>query len=99
MRNLGLALEDTGNFEEAIRTYERALASHPEDVDTLEHLSIACAMEDRWDQCVAACKKTLDLDPENRVARGCLNRAKAPGDGDGDGDTSGGETQPQLNKR
>jgi len=63
LANLYVAEED---YTRAFETYKKALQKSPKDARVWEALGMFHARKKEWDPALAALKRTVDLDPENR---------------------------------
>lgn len=67
-RNKGVSLDETGNHEEAIRCYDKALEIDPRDVNTWSNKGIALGAMGRHEAALACFDKALEIEPKSPVA-------------------------------
>ena len=76
--NLGVALADRGQVEEAIAHYQRAVEIKPDDVLAHNNLGIALAgSADRFDEAIAQFQQVLEIKPDFAEAHCNLGNALA----------------------
>lgn len=68
----GIEYADEGEFEEAVRAYQRALEVDPDDEQTLMRLGSVYVQMKKFKEAVDAFQKLLDLNPENPLAHNNL---------------------------
>jgi protein O-GlcNAc transferase len=73
--NLGTVLANGRRMNEAIASYERALALNPSYADAYYNLGNALAMTGRFEPAAACYRRVLELRPDHGKARGNLARA------------------------
>ncbi|AFY71265.1 Tetratricopeptide TPR_1 repeat-containing protein [Thalassoporum mexicanum PCC 7367] len=66
---LGVALSKLGQLDEAIASYEQALAANPEDLSALYLLGVAYSRQNQWDSAIASYQKVLNLQSAHIPAR------------------------------
>jgi tetratricopeptide (TPR) repeat protein len=73
-RLTGRALELTrsGQYEQAIAEYSKALKLAPDDPQVHNNLAFSLAQQGRWDEAVAHFRKVLDLNPKSVAAHNNL---------------------------
>jgi len=73
--NLGTALKDEGQFEEALAYYRRALEMHPNFA--MAHFGLGCALESlcRFDEAMASYRRALEINPDFAEAHNNLGSA------------------------
>jgi Tfp pilus assembly protein PilF len=67
--NLGIALEQKGNLDDAIEEYYAALKIKPDYLDVLNNLGVALVSKGDYEQAVLSFKKALKTDPQKTDAR------------------------------
>jgi tetratricopeptide (TPR) repeat protein len=70
-----LILADDGRFDEALAVADRALAQDPTSVLGTRDKAHILFLAGRYEDCVAMCRRTLELDPYTPLAHGILGRA------------------------
>jgi tetratricopeptide (TPR) repeat protein len=70
--NLGIALRQRGQVDEAITEYQKAVALDPYYVDAHYNLGIALSLEGRLDEAVAEYQKAIKIDPGNALVHNNL---------------------------
>jgi tetratricopeptide (TPR) repeat protein/serine/threonine protein kinase len=83
--NLGKALEEDGQRDEAITCFRRALELDPKYVTALAHLGFTLTAKGRVDEAIACCHRALELDPEDASAHRAMGEALCDGKRDYDG--------------
>ncbi|MBP1685218.1 MAG: repeat protein [Deltaproteobacteria bacterium] len=63
-----------GKLDDAIITYQGALAVDPNFSDAWEGLSMAYADKEMWAEAIAAAKKVVELSPDDQLAYTNLSR-------------------------
>ncbi|MFN8627499.1 MAG: tetratricopeptide repeat protein [Candidatus Binatia bacterium] len=63
-----------GELDEAIRTYQGALALDPKFPDAWEGLSMAFADKEMWPEAIEAAKKVVELSPDDQLGYTNLSR-------------------------
>jgi tetratricopeptide (TPR) repeat protein len=66
-----------GQYEEARRQFERALAVNPDDADNQSNLCFALTHLGRVEEAIAHCNAALRIDPNHGNAKFNLDNAKA----------------------
>lgn len=66
----GDALFDAGNYDEAIKAYDKALNLDPKLVDVWVIESAILGASGKYAECIQACDKAIELDPKNTLAWG-----------------------------
>ncbi len=66
--NLGLALTDKRQLDDAIACYRKAIELDPKYSNAHLNLGIALAYQGQLDEAIACCKKAIELDPKAAVA-------------------------------
>jgi serine/threonine-protein kinase len=66
--NLGNALKNLGQLDEAIAMYRKAIKINPNYVTALENLGISLFLQDKYDEALVSYKDALRLDPKTVVA-------------------------------
>jgi tetratricopeptide (TPR) repeat protein len=62
--NLGVALNQAGQREEALRHFEQALDISPNNVSAISNIGVALKDDENYDAALAQLQRALDLDPE-----------------------------------
>ena len=70
--NRGVALFTVGRFEDALASYDRALAIRPADAETLCHRGHALAFLGRYEEAISAWERVLAIEPGHPNALGSL---------------------------
>ena len=73
--NFGIILSKTGQADEAIAYFQKALAIHPGNSLAHNNLGLALFQKGRMDQAIEEFQKALALQPENDPARNNLGQA------------------------
>ena len=75
-RSLGLALQAAGNYEDALKPLEAALAANPSDADCLLSIAQCHAFGKGSDteQAISICNRAIAADPKDYRAYECLGR-------------------------
>jgi TolB-like protein/DNA-binding winged helix-turn-helix (wHTH) protein/Flp pilus assembly protein TadD len=68
-------LADDGRFDEALTVADRALAQDPTSVLATRDKALILFLAGRYEDCVAMCRRTLELDPYTPQVHGILGRA------------------------
>ena len=71
----GVDLFGEGKLEEAIATYQKALALDPAYSDTLHGLAQAYYAKEDFDNAIAAARRIAELDPDDILAYTSISRA------------------------
>lgn len=66
--NQGMELYADGKPDEAIQSYEKALAEDPNYGDALHALGMVYASENRLDEAIAVGKRLIDATPDDELA-------------------------------
>ena len=66
--NDGVALHDKGDYEGAIRLYNKALELDKENVLAMAEKSLSLVSLQKYDECVALCKKALEKHGDDKMA-------------------------------
>ncbi len=75
LNNLGSALDQLGQVEEAIAVYRRALELEPKRATTLNNLGSALSRCGRLEEAVAVCRRAIELEPDFAAAHNNLGLA------------------------
>jgi tetratricopeptide (TPR) repeat protein len=73
--NLGVALANNGQSDEAIASYRKAIELDPRYAGAHNNLVNALVDKGRVDEAIASCRKALELDPKNAAAHLNLGNA------------------------
>ena len=65
--NLAIAAEDCGEFAQALKYYEQALALNPSHLRSLNNLASMSAREGLWDAAITQARRCLDLEPREHA--------------------------------
>ena len=76
--NEGLEYTKSGNWDEAIECFDRAIAEDPRHVNSYNALGKAYEQKGETDAARRCWRTTLRIDPDNVTARQCLEAAKEP---------------------
>jgi len=68
-RHFGVALRDSGQYDEAIALLKKAIEREPNDLVARYGLTSTFAMAGRMDEALAAAKEVLRIDPSFSVER------------------------------
>ncbi len=71
-RNYGLALIETGDYENGIGVFNKILSQHPDDVESLLIIGGFYAEVERWTQAENFFRRVLEIDAGNASARDML---------------------------
>ena len=63
--NKGVALNDLGKYDEAIKAYDRAIELNPEDSDAWCNKGVALYYLGKYDEAIKTSDKTIELNPED----------------------------------
>jgi tetratricopeptide (TPR) repeat protein len=69
LQGLANTLKFLGEFEEANRTYATLIELEPNDAKNWSCWADSFRAEQKWDECIARCKKALEIDPGYYAAR------------------------------
>jgi tetratricopeptide (TPR) repeat protein len=75
--NLGIALELSGRYDEALRQFETAVRVDPTFADAHYNLATVLARAGSIDEAVAQCQTALSLNPDFAAARDALKKLQA----------------------
>ncbi len=73
--NLGIALKDKGQLDDAIAEYQRAIDLDQNYAPALCNLGYALKDKGQLDDAIATCKRAIDLDPNDPTAHNTLGAA------------------------
>ena len=63
--NIGIAFDDLGRYEEAIRCYDRALEIDPRDAAVWNNKGVTLGKLGRYEEAIRCYDKALEIDPED----------------------------------
>ncbi len=75
-RNYGLALIESGDYENGIAVFNKILSQHPDDVESLLIIGGFYVEVERWTQAENIYKRVLEIDADNVSARSMLEEIK-----------------------
>jgi tetratricopeptide (TPR) repeat protein len=75
--NLGVALAETGRFDEAVPHYRKAIELDPKYPEPHNNLGMALARQKRWQEAITAFTRALEMNPALTDARSNLGAALA----------------------
>ncbi|MFN4233657.1 MAG: tetratricopeptide repeat protein [Bacteroidia bacterium] len=73
--NKGLALYNSGNFEEAIKTWQEVLKLNPNNAIAYNNIGSAYNLMKKWDEAIPYFNKALALNPDFQLAKNNLEVA------------------------
>jgi len=67
-QNMGNSLANAGQYEEAVKAYDKSLALAPSDSECWNNRGIVLSMQNRMTEAISSFEKATSLDPKNAEA-------------------------------
>ncbi len=74
LTNLGVALGDAGEPQEAVRRYREAIQLQPDQAEAHSNLGVTYLKQGQWDRAAEPLRKALELDPGSAGAHEAMGR-------------------------